>query len=199
MYAKNVFLVEDKIIAAKRGVRLFGKSRQFKNYLQENWRDMYRLAYAWTHDNALASDLVQETITRCLKNSAKFTNTEDVRIWLFKVMKNCWRDHLRKQKPQVDIQDIEIQGSTNLEHEHYRNQIMRHVKKAFKLLSTEHREILSLVVMEEFSYEMVAEILDIPTGTVMSRVSRARHSLRGHLHDGGFTQENSESTLWRVK
>jgi len=160
---------------------------------------MYRLAYAWTHDNSIASDLVQETISRCLKNSEKFSNKEDVRIWLFKVMKNCWRDHLRKQKPHVDINDIDIVDTTNLEHEHYRNQIMRHVKKAFKLLSQEHREILSLVVMEGFSYEATAEILKIPTGTVMSRVSRARNSLRHHLQEGGFPQENSESTLWRVK
>lgn len=178
---------------------MFGQSRQFKNYLRDNWQDLYRVAYAWTHDNALACDLVQETIARCLKNSSIFTNKEELRIWLFKVMKNCWRDHLRRQKPQIDIAEVELHAATNLEQEHYRQQVIILVTKAFRLMSPDHREVLSLVVMEDFSYEEVAKILDIPAGTVMSRVSRARNSLREHLKDIDLPEGSTSSTLWRVK
>lgn len=178
---------------------MFGQTKKFKMLLQNEWQTLYRVAYSWTHDNALACDLVQETITRSLKHTNKFSTKEDTRIWLFKVLKNCWRDHLRKQKNQIDISDVELESNTNLEEEHHKNQIVQQVRSAFNNMTMEHREIISLVVMEGFSYEAVANILDIPTGTVMSRLSRARQSLRKHLKEINFPDENFSPTLWRVK
>jgi len=177
---------------------MFGKTKQFRLFLQEKWQDLYKVAYSWTHDNALSSDLVQETITRCLRNPEKFASPEELKIWLFTVLRNCWRDHLRRQKPQVDIYDIELRDTTDLEKEHHLHQVMSHVKNAFRCMSLEQREVLSLVVIEEFSYEATAKILDIPTGTVMSRVSRARKTLRNQLKDIDLP-DGISTTLWRVK
>ena len=177
---------------------MFGRSRQFKLILQEKWHDLYRVAYTWTHDRNLAADLVQETITRCLKNTEKFTQVEDVTIWLFTVLRNCWRDHLRKNKPQVEFDFTELVDSMTPELNYYQNQLKKQLAAAFGRLSHEHREILSLVAIEGFSYETVAKILGIPTGTVMSRISRARQSLKEQLSELDLPDATT-STLWRVK
>ena len=177
---------------------MFGRSKRFKLVLQERWSELYRAAYAWSHDPALSADLVQETITRCIRSSDKFQNEEEQRIWLFTVLRNCWRDDLRRRKPQVDINDVELYASTDVESQHHITQVMTHVKTAFQKMTLEHREILSLVVIEGFSYEAVAKILEIPTGTVMSRISRARNTLREKLKDIDLP-DGVSTTLWRVK
>jgi len=161
---------------------------------------MYRVAYSWTHDSHLACDLVQETIARCLKHSAIFRNNDDVRIWLYKVLKNCWRDHLRSKRHQhSDITDFELESDSNPETEHYRYQVIVQLQNAFRKMTSEHREIISLVVIEGFSYEDVAQILEIPTGTVMSRVSRARESLRKLLKQVNYPDTKNSPAMWRVK
>ncbi len=177
---------------------MFGRSKRFKQVLQEKWQELYKVAYAWSHDRALSADLVQETITRCLHRPEKFQNEDELKIWLFKVLRNCWRDDLRRRKPQVDINEVELHASNDPESQHHITQVMTHVTKAFQAMTIEHREILSLIVIEGFSYEAAAKILEIPTGTVMSRVSRARKTLRDQLKDIDFP-DNVTPTLWRVK
>lgn len=177
---------------------MFRKSRQFKAFLQDKWQELYKVAYAWTSDYALASDLVQETITRSLRNKGDFNNSEEMKIWLFKVLRNCWLDHLRRQKPRVDITEIELADKTDLEEEFHYRQLLSQVEAAFQRMSIEHREILSLVVLEGMSYEATAEVLDIPTGTVMSRVSRARIALKQQIKLIESTNKLNP-VLWRVK
>lgn len=177
---------------------MFGHSRHFKQFLQNNWRDLYRVAYVWTHDSELASDLVQETITRCLKNRQKFENEKQLKVWLFKVMSNCWHDHFRRQKNNVELENVDLYSTTNLEEEHYRLQVMKHVQKAFELLKAEYREALSLIVIEGMSYEDVSQVLDVPIGTVMSRVSRARSRLKELMVDVHLKDEIA-TNVWRIK
>ena len=177
---------------------MFGHSRKFRQVLQEKWRDCYRVAYAWCHDSDLASDLVQEAITRCLKHKHKFNTPEDVRLWLFKVLANCWRDHLRRQKNHIDIPDLNLQSNTDVESEHYRDQVIFHMKKAYDALGQDQREVLTLVVIEGFSYIEVANILDIPTGTVMSRLCRARSRLKELMADV-YPSDGPTTKVWRIK
>jgi RNA polymerase sigma-70 factor (ECF subfamily) len=177
---------------------MFGHSRYFKQFLQNNWRDLYRVAYVWTHDSELASDLVQETITRCLKNRQKFENEKQLKVWLFKVMSNCWRDHFRRQKNNIDLDNVDLYSTTNLEEEHYRLQVMKQVQKAFELLKAEYREALSLIVVEGMSYEDVSRVLDVPIGTVMSRVSRARSRLKELMVDVHLKDELA-TNVWSIK
>jgi len=177
---------------------MFGHSRHFKRFLEAKWRDLYRVAYVWTHDSDLAADLVQETITRCLKNRQKFENEKDLKIWLFKVMTNCWRDNFRQKKNIIALDEVDLYSTTNLESEHYQQQIIRDLKKAFELLNQHHREVLTLVIVEGMSYESIAEVLDIPIGTVMSRVSRARLHLKD-LIANVQGKEKKASTVRRIK
>ncbi len=177
---------------------MFGYSRRFKQYLNDHWRDLYRVAYVWTHDRDLASDLVQETITRSLKNRQKFSNETELRAWLFRVMSNCWHDHFRRQKDTVDLESTKLYSTTNLENEHYRQQVMQQVIGAFDILKSEYREALSLVVIEGMAYDEIAKVLNIPIGTVMSRVSRARAQLKGLLKDVHIN-ENLTDNVWRIK
>jgi len=177
---------------------MFGHSRYFKQFLQNHWRNLYRIAYVWTHDSALASDLVQETITRCLQNKQKFENEKQLKVWLFKVMSNCWHDHIRRRKNNIELEDVDLYSSTNLEEEYYRRQVMKHVQQAFELLKVEQREALALIVVEGMSYEEVAQVLEVPIGTVMSRVSRARHRLKELLADVEFG-DKTITNVWSIK
>ncbi len=177
---------------------MFGDSPAFKQYLQDNWRDLYRVAYIWTHDSDLASDLVQETIARCLKSRKKFEDKKLLRAWLFRVMSNYWHDHFRRKKDTVDVDTTMLYATTNIENEHYQLQLMNQVSQSFEKLKIEFREVLSLVVIEGMSYEDVSNILNIPIGTVMSRVSRARAQLKDLLKDIKIAKNNSDN-VWRIK
>ncbi len=178
--------------------RMFGNSRAFKQYLQDNWRDLYRVAYIWTRDSELASDLVQETIARCLKNRKKFENKKLLRSWSFRVMSSYWHDHFRRKNDAVNFETIMLYSTTNIENEHYQLQLMKQVSQLFEKLKIEFREVLSLVVVEGVSYEEVSKILDISIGTVMSRVSRARAELKGLLKDIKVAKKNT-GNIWRIK
>lgn len=177
---------------------MFGLSRHFRKQLEDNWHELYRVAYVWTHDRELASDLVQETVARCLKHSQKFKNDKDLRIWLFKVMSNCWRDHFRRQKNNVELDEISLSAKNNPEHDLYRSQLMQHVAMAFEQLKPDYREVLTLVILEGLRYEEVAQVMDIPIGTVMSRVSRARAKLKELLQHVSM-QDIATMNLWRIK
>lgn len=177
---------------------MFGQTRLFKRYLEDNWHDLYRVAYVWTNDREIAADLVQETITRCLKNIQKFEGEKDLRCWLFKVLSNCRYDHFRRQKKNIDVDDVELYSTTDLESEHYRQQIINRVNEAFGILKSEHREILSLVIIEKMSYEDISKVLGIPIGTVMSRVSRGRSKLKEQMKDVDLNDELT-TNVWRIK
>jgi len=184
-------------IYGKTRVTMFGKTRQFRRYLQDIWPDMYRIAYSWCRDREMSADLVQETLSRCLQQPEKFTHQDDLRIWLFKVMRNCWRDHLRRIRPGQPVDEGEQIDPSNPELEYHRNQLMQQVNQAFVKLSFEHREILSLVAIQGMSYEETARILDLPPGTVMSRLCRARNQLKLFLKD--IKLQNDSATLRRIK
>ncbi|VAW81293.1 hypothetical protein MNBD_GAMMA12-1501 [hydrothermal vent metagenome] len=164
---------------------LFGKSKKFKALLEEHWSKLYRVSYAWCHNPQLAADLVQDTIESALQHSGKITEAEHLTKWLFTVLMNKWRDNCRKQNKQVSLEPDKhehlLVSDADPEHSQHLNETINHVYQAMSLLSIEHREILSLIALEGFSYEMVASIIDKPVGTVMSRLHRGRQLLRSHL------------------
>lgn len=145
---------------------------------------LYRLAYSWCHNAALAEDLVQETLYKALKKSDQVRNMDVLEGWLFRIMTNCWYDHLRQRRSNVDIDDLDdidempFANHTTPEDMHGEKQLVAHVRRAVERLPLGQRQVLTLVDLEEFSYSEAAEILDIPVGTVMSRICRARQALK---------------------
>jgi RNA polymerase sigma-70 factor, ECF subfamily len=145
---------------------------------------LFRVACAWSHDRALADDLVQETLVKALEHADQLRDPERLRGWLFRIMANCWRDHLRTLRPTLDIEalDEELFGSDETPDLAFgRSETVARVRAAVARLPIGQRQVVTLVDLEEFSYAEVAAILGIPIGTVMSRLCRARLALRDEL------------------
>ena len=143
------------------------------------------MAYAWCHDACLADDLAQEAMIKGLKFVQQLKDAALLEAWLFSILSNCWRDHFRRQHPQVDIDEImELPAdSPTPEQQHSENELVSRVRRAVAALPLGQRQVATLVDLEEMSYGAAAQALNIPVGTVMSRLSRARIALRDLLHE----------------
>lgn len=158
---------------------------------------LFRLAYMWCHDRAVADDLTQEALARALERCGQLRDESRLRSWLCSVLANCWRDHLRARRPIDDIDAIDearLAGDDTTHQQACASQLAARVRAAIARLPIGQRQVLSLVDLEERSYAEVAEILEIPIGTVMSRLCRGRIALRSALAD-----VHAGATLRRVR
>ena len=160
---------------------------------------LYRVAFSWSHNSALSDDLVQETLIKALKNKNQLRDSAKMNGWLFSILANCWRDHFRQNRTMEDIDELEEHcciDDANPESDHAQSQIVSRVLEAVSRLPIGQRQVLTLVDLEEFSYVEVAGILSIPVGTVMSRLCRARQTLKLHLKE--FAPDQSARQIRRV-
>ena len=135
-----------------------------------------RYARALVGDRAGADDLVQDTLERAWAKLHLYRRGTDLRAWLFTVMHNVHVNRVRAaratdtlEEEMPELAQRASQGDALL---------VRDLDRAISRLPAEQRAVLLLVTLEEMSYETVARTLDIPIGTVMSRLSRARDKLR---------------------
>ncbi len=145
---------------------------------------MVRVAFAWCHDRALAEDLVQDAMLKAMTAVRGLRDPQRIKPWLFTILGNCLRDHLRRARPLVNIDDIDdlvLEEHHQPERVHERSEVVSRVRAAISTLPVGQRQVVSLVDIEGFGYAEVAEILQVPIGTVMSRLSRARVALRVQL------------------
>lgn len=178
----------------------FLQNREAQRTLEQVRSRLYRVAYSWCHNAALADDLVQETLTKALQKSSQLRDPKARDAWLFTILANCFRDHFRKQRDMDDIDEIEISHDVTPETESGSGQIIVKVRAAIGRLPEGQRQVVTLVDLEGFSYVEVAQILEVPIGTVMSRLCRARNALKTMLLPE-FQQHLSAATpaLRRVK
>ena len=162
--------------------------RSTQQEIQRHRSRLYRLAYAWCGDRDLAEDLVQETLARALATTSPLKEPRALEGWLMVILNNCWRDCLRKKMAGV-LEDID-DWAEHIESEELSpeqslagRQTAVTVRNAIARLPLGQRQVLTLVDMEDRSYAEVAEILGVPAGTVMSRLSRARTALKDMLSD----------------
>lgn len=141
-----------------------------------------RYARALTHQRELADDLVQDTLERALGHAASFQPGTDLRAWLFTVMHNVFVNHLRKASTRavhVPVDDDSVHESEfAFPPDQTRSLEIRDLDDALQRLPLEQRQVVLLIGLEEMSYTEAALALDIPVGTVMSRLSRGRERLR---------------------
>lgn len=163
--------------------KLFGISqrRAFKRLLTNNRERLYRMAYAWTGSPHLADDLVQQTLLKALRSQKQLRDFAAAEGWLFRILANCLTDYRRAKREFQSADDLEIIDKVTPEHQFNDEQLVRRVRRAVQKLPINHRQVITLVDLEEFSYASVAQILDIPVGTVMSRLCRGRRALREFL------------------
>jgi RNA polymerase sigma-70 factor (ECF subfamily) len=177
----------------------FLRSREAQRALEQARARLYRVAYSWCHSAALADDLVQETLTKALRKSAQLRDPKARDAWLFTILANCYRDHFRKQRDMDDIDEIEISHETTPESESSRAEIVSMVRAAIARLPQGQRQVVTLVDLEGFSYVEVAQILDVPIGTIMSRLCRARNAMKDILLPGMQQNPAINRAIRRIK
>ncbi|GAB4291765.1 MAG: RNA polymerase sigma factor [Thiohalomonadaceae bacterium] len=178
---------------------LFCRSHDFNNRLEQNRKRLYRVAYSWCHNTHLADDLVQETMLQAMKSAASLRSFEAMDSWLFSILTNCWRGHLRSRRDLQEFDENDFQSDSSPEATNQQMQTVHRVRNAVAQLPQGQREVVTLVDLEGFSYAEVAEILTIPIGTVMSRLCRARQALKEKLIDAAADGRQQEPRLVRIK
>jgi RNA polymerase sigma-70 factor (ECF subfamily) len=165
-------------------LRLFGPSAEFRRRIEQSRETLYRLAYAWCHDAPLADDLAQEALVRALAREAQLRDPERLKSWLCAILANCFADHHRRRREHEGIEALEnaeADGRSRPEESAAAAELARRVRAEVARLPLGQRQVLTLVDLEGFSYAEVGEILEVPIGTVMSRLCRARQALREPL------------------
>ncbi len=138
---------------------------------------LYRMALAWSHDMMLADDLVQETLMLAIQKIHQLKDEEAFDGWIYTILNNVWLSHLRKKRPNEDIDNVIVADRVSPENELLVQQVDLMVRSAMARLPNAQRQVVSLVDLEDLSYKEVAEVLEVPIGTVMSRLNRARTAL----------------------
>lgn len=163
------------------------QTRALRTRIAEARPRLYRIAYAWCHDPYLADDLTQEAMTKSLKSAHQIKDDSVLDAWLFSILNNCLRDHFRRLHPQTDIEEIMELPADDLtpEQHHAESELIGRVRCAVAVLPLGQRQVITLIDLEEMSYSAAAQALNIPIGTVMSRLSRARLALRALLQETG--------------
>jgi RNA polymerase sigma factor (sigma-70 family) len=138
-----------------------------------------------------AEDLVQETYLKALRGFASFQPGTNFKAWMFQILRNtCWSSCSKLERRMTVAADSEEKGpGLSVENETPETLLMKRthytlLQNAIENLPVHHREVLLLCEVEEMLYREIAEILSIPTGTVMSRLSRARKAVRESLRGG---------------
>jgi len=138
-----------------------------------------RYARALVGDRATADDLVQDTLERAWAKLHLYRRGTDLRAWLFTVMHNVHVNRVRATRPTDQLEEEMPELAQRASQGD--GLLVRDLDRAISRLPAEQRAVLLLVTLEEMSYETVARTLEIPIGTVMSRLSRAREKLRAMM------------------
>lgn len=163
---------------------------------------LYNMAYRLTRNAEDAEDLVQETFFKAYKHYEKFEAGTNLKAWLFRILRNTFINGYRKkqsQPPQSAFSDIEDAFESQVLESAFRNikdpeqevleaVLDQDVQQALDALREDYRLVIHLVDLEGFSYKEAASILDVPVGTVMSRLYRGRRLLEKVLLDYGLRQ-----------
>jgi RNA polymerase sigma-70 factor (ECF subfamily) len=181
--------------------------REFLPYVDS----MYNFAYKLTLDEDDAKDLVQDTYLKAFRFINSFEQGTNAKAWLFKILKNSFINDFRKKSRQpakVDYQEVEnVYNSEDVDEditidlrsETVQDLIGDEVSNAINSLAVDFRTVIILCDLEGFTYEEMAKILDIPIGTVRSRLHRARSILKQKLElyakKLGYNTDNNDTIL----
>jgi len=157
-----------------------------------------RFARGLSGNHEQADDLVQDCLERALVGLESWQENTNMRAWLFTIMRNLYFNQLRSlsRRPNEITFDEQQELMAGTQPTQMQGLIVRDLETALDTLSYKHREVVLLVGLEGMSYKDAAEILGVPTGTVMSRLSRGRETLKNLMDNGG---RGDKPSLRRVK
>lgn len=171
------------------------KEKLFQEELLPHADALYNFAYHLTFNEEDANDLVQDTYLKAYRFINSFDSGTNAKAWLFKILKNGFINEYRKKKKEpnkVDYEDIiayqdadEDKGAIapDFREDIFDNMMGDEITIALDKLPVDSKTVILLCDIEDFSYEEIAKILDIPIGTVRSRLHRARNMLKDSLKD----------------
>ena len=144
---------------------------------------MRRFARSLTFHREDADDLVQLAMERALGRSEQWTPGTRLDSWIFRIMKNAWIDEMRSRGRRSELFAPEEAGEQVGDDSAQVHQQRLAIQKAVSMLSEEHRLVVGLVLVDGLAYKDAAEVLEIPVGTLTSRLARAREALQQILSD----------------
>lgn len=178
---------------------MFSNKLFVRSELGKHRATLYQIAFSWCHQAALADDLVQETLLKALKNAGQLKNPAAVKGWLTKILANTWYDYLRRNREAIDLDSLPYEHEVDERDSHERQDIVSRIRARIARLPMGQRQVITLIDLSGYSHAEVADILDIPVGTVMSRACRARKALRQAMKDYAPQHDVVKARLRRVK
>jgi RNA polymerase sigma-70 factor (ECF subfamily) len=177
---------------------------------------LYNTAFRMTRNAEDAQDLVQETYLKAYKYYDKFEVGTNFKAWLFKIMKNTFINNYRKRQqvpPQSDFADIEESFESQVTDDARRikdpeevlleDVLDEDLQRAIDELPPDYRMVVLLADLEGFSYKEIADILEVPVGTVMSRLYRGRRLLEAAMlkfaREQGYLRAGTEPAKMRSR
>ncbi len=188
------------------------KKRDFQELLDPELASLFRTALRMTRNREDAEDLVQETVTKAFAAFDRFERGTNFRAWVFRILTNTYINNYYRVRDRRNIPSLE-----EMEEESFFQPVAEGITpdeallnsltkddiiEAIEALPVEFRAVVVLVLVEGFSYKEAAEILDIPMGTVMSRLWRGRKLLQKSLWEYSTQRNDSERKNqegWTVK
>jgi len=167
--------------------------KEFNELVISYLDEVTAFAHYLTDTDWEADDLVQATYAKAFDRWESLTSPDKCRSWLFRIARNQWIDWLRSRKAGPDLELVDDPDDPHrprktVSAEHIEQIDEKRVRRALRELSQKYAEVVILCDIWGFSYEEIAEIVDIPLGTVRSRISRGRTSLveiiSGFEHEG---------------
>lgn len=142
-----------------------------------------RFARTITYHREDADDLVQVAVERAMVRGAQWEEGTRLDSWIFRIMKNAWIDEVRTRIRRERLFAPEEAGEHVGDDSAQAHQQRLAIQKAISMLSDDHRIVIGLVLVDGLPYKEAAEVLDVPLGTLTSRLARAREALQALLSD----------------
>jgi RNA polymerase sigma-70 factor (ECF subfamily) len=187
------------------------KNNIFDKEFMPHIDSMYNFAFRLTFDEDDAKDLVQDTYMKAFRFINSFEQGTNAKAWLFRILKNSFINDYRKKSKEpakVDYQevetyynsdDVDFGMTTDLRVDAVKDMLGDEISNALNSLAVDFRTVIILCDLEGFTYEEMAKILDIPIGTVRSRLHRARNllkeKLRSYAQYMGYPTNDEEEEL----
>ena len=146
-----------------------------------------RFARSITYNKEDGDDLVQVAVERALSRAGQWEAGTRLDSWLFRIMKNAWIDEVRSRMRRDQVFAPEDQGEHVGDQAAEAQQQRMAIEQAMAMLSDEHRLVIGLVLVDGMAYKEAAAVLELPMGTLTSRLARAREALQGLLSDQART------------